>query len=102
MSLIFLVAKPTLHPIFPHSLQEMTTAKIEPTPQKLDPMYEIDLKLGQPRRKNYIQLQGSSYPSWFPGFYSIFPGAPGLIKAMKSPSATLLTAFRQMHSSAYI
>ncbi|XP_019553786.3 titin [Aedes albopictus] len=83
-------------------LQEMTTAKIEPTPQKLDPMYEIDLKLGQPRRKNYIQLQGSSYPSWFPGFYSIFPGAPGLIKAMKSPSATLLTAFRQMHSSANI
>ncbi|XP_021698192.1 uncharacterized protein LOC110676038 [Aedes aegypti] len=84
------------------SIKEMKKAKIEPTPQKLDPVFEIDLKLGQPKRRNYIQLQGSSFPSWFPGFYSIFPGAPGLIKAMKSPSATLLTAFRQMHSSAAI
>ncbi|XP_065085758.1 uncharacterized protein LOC135707794 [Ochlerotatus camptorhynchus] len=99
-SLVPVPAEGVTKKVLEASLQEMATATIKSIPQQLDPMYEIDLKLGQPKRKNYIQLQGSSIPSWFPGFYSIFPGAPGLVKAMKSPSTTLLTAFRQMQSSA--
>ncbi|XP_062550379.1 bromodomain-containing protein 4-like [Armigeres subalbatus] len=101
-SLVPVPAEGVTKKVLESGLHDMETAKIKPAPQKLDPMYEIDLKLGQPKRKNFIQLQGSSVPSWFPGYFSIFPGAPGLIKAMKSPSITLLNAFRQMHSSAAI
>ncbi|KAL9698390.1 hypothetical protein quinque_001831 [Culex quinquefasciatus] len=87
--------------ILADSLHQMATTVIEarPTPPPLDPLYEIDLKLDRPKRQNYIQLQGSTPPAWFPGFYAVFPGAPGLVQATKSPSSTLLTAWRKMQPS---
>ncbi|XP_055531169.1 uncharacterized protein LOC129722015 [Wyeomyia smithii] len=85
-----------------NSLQEMTAQSIHPVPQPLDPLYAIDLKLDRPKRQNLVQLQGSSQPFWFPGFYTFFPGPPGLVQATKSPSATLLMALRKIQPSVII
>ncbi|XP_055628988.1 neurofilament heavy polypeptide-like [Toxorhynchites rutilus septentrionalis] len=81
------------------SMQKIATKAIQAEPQKLDSFYDIDLKLNRPKKENFIQLQGSSLPTWFPGYHVIFPGYPGLIQTTNSPGSVLLTASRKFRPS---
>ncbi|XP_055606929.1 uncharacterized protein LOC129754739 [Uranotaenia lowii] len=62
-----------------------------------DPRFEIELKLAKPRRQNLLQLQGSSVPHWFPGYFSCFTGPPAMMQSMTSPANILAKARGRIH-----
>ncbi|KAI4496391.1 hypothetical protein M0804_000201 [Polistes exclamans] len=67
---------------------------------KNDDMLEYMMKAEEaPAYRNYVRLNGSVKPSWFPGYALISPFIPDCIRITSDPDEPLLEAWRLLSTS---